>query len=336
MNNPLDTILYKLDDGSEIGVILKDEDIWITQKVLSTLFGVSTQTISRHINNVYSDGELSRLSTCTKIVQVQNEGGRRVNREVEVYNLDVIISVGYRVNSQKATNFRIWATKVLREYTLKGFVLDDDRLKKGSELFDKDYFNELLERVRSIRASERRIWQKITDIYAECSIDYEKDSKTTRDFYAMVQNKFHYAITGHTAPEIIYGTANHNEHNMGLKTWKQAPDGAIRQYDVMVAKNYLDEKEIKDLERAVSSYFDYIERLIESHNTFTMEEFAKSVDAFLNFMEYRILSGKGSISREEAESKAKLEYDIYKQNQKYISDFDKSIKNLSKKERSGA
>ena len=184
MKNPLDTILYKLDDGSEIGVILKDEDIWITQKALSALFGVSTQTISRHINNVYSDGELSRLSTCTKIVQVQNEGGRRVSREVEVFNLDVIISVGYRVNSQKATNFRIWATKVLREYTLKGFALDDDRLKKGAELFDKDYFDELLERVRSIRASERRIWQKITDIYAECSIDYDKDSKTTRDFYA--------------------------------------------------------------------------------------------------------------------------------------------------------
>ena len=222
MKNPLDTILYKLDDGSEIGVILKDEDIWITQKALSALFGVSTQTISRHINNVYSDGELSRLSTCTKIVQVQNEGGRRVSREVEVFNLDVIISVGYRVNSQKATNFRIWATKVLREYTLKGFALDDDRLKKGAELFDKDYFDELLERVRSIRASERRIWQKITDIYAECSIDYDKDSKTTRDFYAMVQNKFHYAITGLTAPEIIYGTANHEETNMGLKTWKQA------------------------------------------------------------------------------------------------------------------
>lgn len=260
------------------------------------------------------------------------EGNRQVKRTVEVYSLDMIISVGYRVNSQKATNFRIWATKILKEFTIKGFVLDDERLKKNSELFDQNYFDELLERVRSIRASERRIWQKITDVYAECSTDYDRDSKTTKDFYAMVQNKFHYAITGQTAPEIIYSSADHNEMNMGLKTWKQAPDGAIRQTDVVVAKNYLSEDEIKKLERAVSSYFDYIERMIESNSTFTMEEFAKSVDAFLNFMEYRILSGKGTISRDKAESKAKLEYDIYKQNQKYISDFDKSFKQLNKKD----
>ena len=331
MSSPLDIIIYKSADSSNIDVILREGDIWISQKNMAALFGVQVPAISKHISNIYSEGELDRDATVSKMEIVQNENGRDVRRAVDMFNLDVIISVGYRVNSQKATNFRIWATKVLREYTIKGFALDDDRLKNGSELFDENYFNELLERVRSIRASERRIWQKITDVYAECSTDYDKDSRTTREFYAMVQNKFHYAITGLTAPEIIYDTANHDERNMGLKTWKLAPDGAIRQSDVIVAKNYLNEKEIKDLERAVSSYFDYIERLIESRNTFTMEEFAKSVDAFLNFMEYRILSGKGSISRDEAESKAKLEYEIYKQNQKYISDFDKSIEKLSKK-----
>ncbi|MBR2255706.1 MAG: virulence RhuM family protein, partial [Candidatus Methanomethylophilaceae archaeon] len=289
----------------------------------------STQTISRHISNIYSEGELEREPTCTKNVQVQEEGGRLVKRTTDMYNLDMIISVGYRVNSQKATNFRIWATKILKEYTIKGYVLDDESLKKNSDHFDKEYFDELLERVRSIRASERRIWQKITDIYAECSVDYDKDSKTTKDFYALVQNKFHYAITGQTAPEIIYNSADHNERNMGLKTWKQSPDGAIRQADVVIAKNYLDEEEIRRLERAVSSYFDYIERLIESKNTFTMSDFAKSVDAFLNFMEYRILTGKGSVSRDAAESKAKSEYNIYKQNQKYISDFDKTVSRLN-------
>lgn len=332
MTNPLDTIFYNLEDGSKVDIFLKNEDVWVTQKTMSALFGVKPQAITKHISNIYSEGELEHDSTCSKMEQVQMEGNRQVKRTVEVYSLDMIISVGYRVNSQKATNFRIWATKILKEFTIKGFVLDDERLKKNSDLFDQNYFDELLERVRSIRASERRIWQKITDVYAECSTDYDRDSKTTKDFYAMVQNKFHYAITGQTAPEIIYSSADHNERNMGLKTWKQAPDGAIRQTDVVVAKNYLSEDEIKKLERAVSSYFDYIERMIESNSTFTMEEFAKSVDAFLNFMEYRILSGKGTISRDKAESKAKLEYDIYKQNQKYLSDFDKSFKQLNKKD----
>ena len=330
MSDPFDVLIYSIQSGNDIEVLLKDESIWATQLSISKLFGVDKGTVSRHIKNIYSDGELESGPTVAKIETVRSEGDREVKRTLEYYNLDMIISVGYRVNSQKATNFRIWATKILKEYTIKGFVLDDERLKKNSTLFDKDYFDELLERVRSIRASERRIWQKITDIYAECSTDYDKDSKTTKDFYAMVQNKFHYAITGQTAPEIIYNTANHNERNMGLQTWKLAPDGAIRQADIVIAKNYLSEDDIRRLERAVSSYFDYIERLIESKNTFTMEEFARSVDAFLNFMEYRILTGKGTITRDKAESKAKLEYDIYKQNQRYLSDFDKSFGQLDK------
>lgn len=330
MSDPLDVLIYSIQSGDDIEVLLKDESIWATQLSISKLFGVDKGTVSRHIKNIYSDGELESGPTVAKIETVRSEGDREVKRTLEYYNLDMIISVGYRVNSQKATNFRIWATRILKEYTIKGFVLDDERLKKNSTLFDKDYFDELLERVRSIRASERRIWQKITDIYAECSTDYDKDSKTTKDFYAMVQNKFHYAITGQTAPEIIYNTADHNERNMGLHTWKLAPDGAIRQADIVIAKNYLSEDDIRRLERAVSSYFDYIERLIESKNTFTMEEFSRSVDAFLNFMEYRILTGKGTITRDKAESKAKLEYDIYKQNQRYLSDFDKSFGQLDK------
>ena len=328
MTSPLDIIFYHSDNGDEISVFLKDEDIWITQRSLSELFGVNSQAITKHISNIYSDGELERGPTCSKMEQVQIEGNRQVKRTVEVYNLDMIISVGYRVNSQKATNFRIWATKILKEYTIKGFAMDDERLKHNNNLFDRNFFDELLERVRSIRASERHIWQKITDIYAECSIDYDKDSKTTREFYAMIQNKFHYAITGQTAPEIIYSSADHNERNMGLKTWKNAPDGAIRQSDVVVAKNYLEEKEIKKLERAVTGYFDYIEDLIDNEETFTMEQFTESVDAFLNFRKYKILHDKGSVSRDKAESKARSEYDLYKSSQKYISDFDKSMKRL--------
>ena len=328
MTSPFDIIMYHSSNGSEVNVILRNEDIWMPQKAISQLFDVSTQTISRHISNIYSEGELERESTCTKIVQVQKEGDRDIKRYLIIYNLDVIISVGYRVNSQKATNFRIWATKILKEYTIKGFSIDDERLKRNDNLFDKDYFDELLERVRSIRASERHIWQKITDIYAECSIDYDKDSKTARDFYAMIQNKFHFAITGQTAPEIIFNSADHKEKNMGLKTWKQAPEGAIRQSDVIIAKNYLDEKEIRRLERAVTGYFDYIEDLIENKESFTMEEFSESVDRFLNFRKYNILHGKGTISRDKAESKAKNEYEIFKGSQEYISDFDKSLRKL--------
>lgn len=270
--------------------------------------------------------------TISKMETVVNRGFRGVVSEmVDFYNLDAIISVGYRVNSAKATHFRIWATKVLKEFIQKGFVLDDERLKQGKTAFGKDYFRELLERVRSIRASERRIWQQITDIFAECSIDYDRNSAVTKEFYAMVQNKFHYAITGQTAAEIIYNKADHTKDNMGLTTWKYAPDGRILKSDVVVAKNYLEEKEIRQLERAVTGYFDYIEDLIERENTFNMKEFADSVNEFLAFRRYDILKDKGRISRIQAENKAEAEYDEFNKSQKIISDFDMEIKNITKK-----
>lgn len=254
--------------------------------------------------------------------------------ETNFYNLDAIISVGYRVNSIQATHFRIWATKILKEYIQKGFVLDDERLKQGKTAFGQDYFRELLERVRSIRASERRIYQQITDIFAECSIDYDKYSPVTQDFYATVQNKFHYAITGQTAAEIIYTKADHTKDNMGLTAWKNSPDGRILKSDVSVAKNYLSEKEIKRLERTVSGYFDYIEDLIERENTFTMQEFAKSVNEFLAFRRYDILpdGNKGKISQKQAKDKAEKEYDIFNKTQHIESDFDKEVKKLLQKE----
>ena len=315
-------------NGSSDGVeaLLKDESIWMSAKSLSELFGRDKSTISRHIHNVFDEGELDREGVVATIATTASDGK---TYDVEYYNLDVIISIGYRINSKKATEFRIWATRILREYTIKGFVLDDERLKRNSGIFDRDYFDELLERVRSIRASERRIWQKITDIFAECSVDYDKDSPTTKEFYSMIQNRFHYAITGKTAPEIIYENANHEHDHMGLSTWKNAPDGSIRKSDVTIAKNYLTEKQIKQLERAVSGYFDYIEDLIDRGNTFSMEEFSTSVDAFLQFRQYDILKGRGNVSRSEAERKAVEEYDLYKKSQRYVSDFDKSIRKLN-------
>jgi hypothetical protein len=255
--------------------------------------------------------------------------------ETKFYNLDAIISVGYRVNSRRATQFRQWATKTLKEYIQKGFVLDDERLKQGQTLFGNDYFRELLDRVRSIRASERRIWQQITDIFAECSIDYDKDSQTTQDFYAIIQNKFHYAIAGQTAAEIIYTSADSNKDYMGLTTWKNAPDGRILKSDVTIAKNYLSEKDIRRLERAVTGYFDYIEDLIESENTFTMKEFAASVNEFMAFRKFKILMNKGKISKAQADAKAEGEYEIFNKTQKIVSDFDKSLKLLTKKRKSG-
>lgn len=329
MDNEVQFLIYSIaQEDVKIDVVVKDETIWLTQKSMAELFGVESNTITYHLREIFKSGELERNSTTRKFRVVQTEGVRKVNREVDFYNLDAIISVGYRVNSQRATNFRIWATKVLKEYMRKGFVLDDDRLKQGQTLFGKDYFRELLERVRSIRASERRIWQQITDIFSECSIDYEKDSPVTKDFYTTIQNKFHYAITGHTAAEIIYGSADSQKEHMGLTTWKNAPDGRIRKSDVTIAKNYLDEKEIKRLERAVSGYFDYIEDLIERENTFTMEQFAASVNEFLSFRKYEILEGKGRISHATATRKAEGEYDIFNKTQKYLSDFDKAVKAL--------
>ena len=279
-----DFLIYRNgEENISVNAVVHDESIWLTQKAMSELFGVEIPAVSKHLKNIYDEGELERAATVSKMEIVQQEGTRSVKRQAEFYNLDAIISVGYRVNSRRATAFRIWATSVLKEYMVKGFALDDERLKQGKNLFSKDYFRELLERVRSIRASERRIWQQITDIFAECSIDYDKNSDITKEFYAMVQNKFHYAITGQTAAEIIYSRADHEKENMGLVTWKNSPDGRILKSDVSVAKNYLDEQQIHKLERNVTAYFDYIEDMIENGNTFTMKEFAESVDAFLSF-----------------------------------------------------
>jgi hypothetical protein len=330
MKNEIQFLLYQLpDEEGKVQVIVKDETIWCTQKAMAQLFGVDKSGISRHIANIFKDGELQTDTTVAKIATVVNRGMRgEVEELVDFYNLDMIIAVGYRVSSPKATKFRQWATKVLNEYIRKGFAMDDERLKQGIAVFGKDYFRELLERVRSIRASERRIWQQITDIYAECSTDYDRNSQTTRDFYAMIQNRFHYAITGQTAAEIIYTKADHSKDNMGLTTWKNAPDGRILKSDVTIAKNYLQEKEIRQLERAVTGFFDYIEDLIERENTFNMEQFSASVNEFLTFRRYQILPDKGKISKAEADAKAKAEYDIFNRTQRIDSDFDKEIRGM--------
>lgn len=319
------------DENISINAIIKDDTIWLSQKAMAELFGCSADNISLHLKNIYDEGELLQTSTAEDFSVVQKEGERNVTRSISFYNLDAIISVGYRVNSHRATQFRIWATGILKEYMQKGFVMDDERLKQGKTLFGKDYFRELLERIRSIRASERRIWQQITDIFAECSIDYDKNAEFTQEFYAMIQNKFHYAITKQTAAEIIYDRADHQKEHMGLTTWKYAPEGRILKSDTSVAKNYLDEKQIRQLERAVNGYFDYIEDLVERENTFTMKEFATSVDEFLSFRRYDILKDKGRVSRKMAVAKAAAEYDIFNKTQKINSDFDKTIKKLAKK-----
>lgn len=322
-------MLYKTaDEEVSVDALIGDETVWLTQKSMAELFGVESNTITYHLKEIYKSNELSEEATTRKIRAVRKEGDREVERELQFYNLDAIISVGYRVNSQRATNFRIWATQILNEYIKKGFVLDDDRLKQGKTAFGKDYFKELLERVRSIRASERRIWQQITDIFSECSIDYDKNSEITKRFYATVQNKFHYAITGQTAAEIVYNSADRNKEHMGLTTWKNAPDGRVLKSDVSVAKNYLNEKQIRTLERTVSGYFDYIEDLIERENTFTMEEFEKTINEFLAFRRYDILEGKGSVSHNVAVKKAESEYDEFNKKQKINSDFDKLIKKM--------
>lgn len=330
MSNEIQFLLYSLpDDEGKVQVVIKDETIWCTQKAMAQLFGVGVPAVSKHLGHIFEEGELDRNTTVSKMEIVVNRGFRgSVNEEVEFYSLDAIIAVGYRVSSLKATRFRQWATKILNEYIKKGFVMDDERLKQGKAVFGKDYFRELLERVRSIRTSERRIWQQITDIYAECSIDYDKNAPTTREFYAMIQNRFHYAITGQTATEIIYTKADHTKDHMGLTTWKNAPDGRVLKSDVTVAKNYLQEKEIRQLERAVSSYFDYIENQIERQNAFNMEQFAASVDKFLTFNDYKILPDKGRISATQAKEKAESEYDIFNKTQHIDSDFDKQIRGM--------
>lgn len=330
MNNERSNFLIYQTPNQEIrvDVFLEDETIWMTQKSMGELFSTTPQNITLHLKNIYEVSELIEASTCKEILQVRKEGKRTVERKQKFYNLDAIISVGYRVNSSKATQFRIWATQTLKEYIIKGFVMDDVRLKEGQQVFGKDYFKELLQRIRSIRASERRIYQQITDIFAECSIDYDKNAEITKNFFAFVQNKFHFAITGKTAAEIIYKSVDKTKENLGLTTWKNSPDGRILKSDVLVAKNYLEEKEIKQLERTVSSYFDYIEGLIERENIFTMEQLAESVNKFLTFNEYKILEGKGSISKIQADKKAIGEYDEFNKTQKIISDFDKHVQNL--------
>ena len=326
----LQFLLYNMPEGDgKVQVVIKGETLWCTQKAMAQLFGVGVPAISKHLNHIFEEGELEENTTVSKMEIVVSRGFRgEVKEYVDFYNLDAIIAVGYRVNSLKATRFRQWATKVLHEYIQKGFAMDDERLKQGKTAFGKDYFRELLERVRSIRASERRIWQQITDIYAECSIDYDRNSPTTREFFQMVQNRFHYAITGKTAPEIIYTTADHTKEHMGLQTWKNSPDGRILLPDTKVAKNYLQKKDIRQLERAVTGYFDYIEDLIERENAFTMEQFAASVNEFLTFRRYALLPDKGQISREDADRKAEEEYRLFNPTQKIDSDFDKHIRGL--------
>lgn len=335
MSNEIQFLLYTMPEADgKVQVVIKDETLWCTQKAMAQLFGVGVPAISKHLKNIFEEGELSREVVVSKMEITTQHGAiedKMQTHSVDFYHLDAIIAVGYRVSSLKATRFRQWATKILNEYIRKGFVMDDERLKQGTAVFGKDYFRELLERVRSIRTSERRMWQQITDIYAECSTDYDKNSPTTKDFYAMIQNRFHYAITGQTVAEIIYTKADHTKKNMELTTWKHAPDGRVLKSDVSIAKNYLQEKEIHQLERAVSSYFDYIENQIERHNVFNMEQFAASINKFLTFNDYKILPDKGKISAAQAKKKAEEEYDIFNKTQRIDSDFDKEVREMLEK-----
>ena len=334
MNKELQFLIYSTpEENVLVDVVVKDENIWVTQKAMAELFGVKVPAISKHLKNIFEEGELQQKVVVSKMEITTQHGAladKTQHHEANFYNLDAIISVGYRVNSLKATKFRIWATQILKEYMQKGFAMDDERLKQGKTFFGKDYFRELLERVRSIRASERRIWQQITDIFAECSLDYDEKSPITHQFYATVQNKFHYAITKQTAAEIVYNNADHTKENMGLTTWKNAPDGRILKSDVTIAKNYLSEKEIRQLERAVTGYFDYIEDLIERENTFNMEQFSASINEFLSFRRYDILPDKGKVSHKEAVAKAHAEYDIFNKTQRIVSDFDLFLQQAEK------
>lgn len=331
-------VLYTDENGDvRVETFIRNETIWLTQKSMARLFEVGIPAISKHLKNIFSSHELNEKEVVSILEIPTQHGaikGKTQTNKVTFYNLDAIIAVGYRVNSKRATKFRIWATKLIKEYIIKGFVLDDNRLKQAKTVFGKDYFDELLERVRSIRASERRIYQKITDIFAECSIDYDSSSQITKDFFAGVQNKFHYAITGQTAAEIIYNKADASKPFMGLSTWKNAPKGRILKSDTHIAKNYLQEKDIKRLERTVSSYFDYIENQIEirkeSNRAFTMKELADSVNKFLDFNNFKVLDGKGKISHTQATNKAEQEYDVFNKSQEIESDFDKFVKHQVK------
>jgi len=329
-------LLYTAPSGDvKVEIFFHNENVWLTQERIAHLFGVQRPAITKHLKNIFESGELQEDVVSSILEHTTQHGaisGKTQSKPTKYYNLDAIISVGYRVNSTQATQFRIWATNLLREFMIKGFIMDDDRLKNG-RYFGKDYFRELLERVRSIRTSERRIYQQITDIFSECSIDYDKNSQTTKDFFASVQNKFHYAISGQTASEIIYKNADAEKDYMGLKTWKNSPDGRILKSDTDIAKNYLTEKEIKKLERSITGFFDYIENIIENRNTFTMQQFAESVNKFLTFNEYKILKGKGTISAIQAKEKAYNEYEKFNKTQKIVSDFDKEIKKIEQKKK---
>lgn len=327
-------LLYTAPNGAiKVEVLLSNETLWLTQERMAELFGVQRPAITKHLKKIFESNELQEEVVCSILEHTTSHGaleGKTQTQPVKYYNLDAVISVGYRVNSTQATQFRIWATRLIKEYIIKGFALDDERLKNG-RYFGKDYFRELLERVRSIRASERRVYQQITDIFAECSIDYDPKSEATRLFYAHVQDKFHFAITGHTAAEIIALHADASKPLMGMSTYKNAPGGRVLKSDSAVAKNYLSETDIKKLERAVSAFFDYIEGIIERRNTFTMASFAESVDKFLAFNEYRILEGHGSVSRQQAEQKAFAEYEKFNKQQRIESDFDREVKKLLQK-----
>ena len=327
--NEIQFLMYDADEKVE--VLVQDETIWATQKTIAELFDVDRTSISRHLKNIFETDELDEKVVSAEIAHTTQHGameGKTQTKPVKYYNLDAIISIGYRVNSQKATKFRIWATDVLKEYIQKGFKIDVERMKQGENVFGKDYFRELLETVRSIRASERRIWQQITDVFAEISFDYDKNSDITKKFYATVQNKFHYAITGKTAAEIVYDSVNKDKEHMGLTSWKNSPEGRILQSDVVVAKNYLSQKEIRSLERNVSAYFDYVERLLEDETLLGMQEFAASIDEFLKFNRYEILEGHGHISQSAATKKAIDEYKEFNKHQKIVSDFDREVKKL--------
>jgi len=330
-NNESDIIFYTTPDGAvHIEVFFQNETFWLTQKRMAELFGVEVPAISKHLANIFESGELMPESTVSILEIVQKEGSRNVTRKMEFYNLDAIIAVGYRVNSRQATQFRIWATKTLREFIIKGFVLDDERLKQGQR-FGKDYFDELLERIREIRDSERRFYLKITDIYEQCSIDYNKEAEITQTFFKTVQNKLHWAITGKTAAQVIAERADSSKPNMGLQTFKYAPHGKVQKSDVTVAKNYLIEKEIKDLERIVSMYLDYAENQAARQIPMKMADWVTKLDAFLQFNEYQILKDAGKIRHDVAVKLAEKEYQKFRviQDKNFVSDFDKEVKKLT-------
>ena len=329
-----EVLLYSDESGKEyVSVVFKDETFWLTQKAMAELFNVNVPAVSKHLQNIYEEGELERDSTISKMETVQQEGERQVRRAVDHYNLDAIIAVGYRVNSKKATRFRQWATKTLREYIQKGFVINDDMMKNGRP-FGRDYFDELLERIREIRASERRAYQKIADVFEQCSYDYDKNSETTKAFYAFVQNKLHYAVTGKTAAELISERATLDSPTMGLTTWKGAPDGKILKSDTLIAKNYLNEKEVTRLNRLVTMFIDYAELMAEDEQPMSMQDWLNETDRFLTNNRRRVLDGKGHVSREAAAKKVSGIYEEFrkKQDAEYISEFDREFEKYLKGE----